>query len=84
MLGKIVDRESEKSLSVKTFLMFNGIQLHSFDTVKMNDWMVRVSITNIDSIMVVLQNPNTLECKVGFFYDELLANKFINSFVYAS
>jgi len=73
-----------KSSRMHTMSFSNGLDLHSFETVELDGWYVRVSVTNIDSILVVMQNPCTLESKIGFFFDELEANRFINFVISSS
>ncbi len=54
-----------------------GIQIFSSKTVLINDWFIKASISNYDSILIVLQNINSGEIKVRVFSDELEANKFV-------
>lgn len=84
MLGKAVKENKLKPSRMQTISLPSGLDLHSFETVELEDWLVRVSVTNIDSILVVMQHPSTLITRVGFFFDELEANKFINFWLSSS
>lgn len=84
MLGKIVKENKTRPSRMQTMSFANGLDLHSFEAVELDGWFVRVSVTNIDSILVVMQNPATFNTKVGFFFDELEANKFINFWISSS
>jgi len=54
-----------------------GLQIFSSKTVLINEWFIKASISNLDSIIIFLQNINSGEIKIGFFIDELEANKFV-------
>jgi hypothetical protein len=55
----------------------SGLQIFSSKTVLINEWFIKASISNFDSIIIFLQNINSGEIKIGFFTDELEANKFV-------
>ena len=64
---------------VKTF------KIHSLDTVLVEDWYVRCSITN-GNILVIMFNPKIAESSLGthirYFSNEMDANLFVNSICY--
>ena len=82
--GKAVENKNNNVSRMQTLSFVNGLDLHSFETVEIEDWHIRVSITNIDSILVVMQNPATFDCRIGCFFDELEANRFINFWLSSS
>lgn len=84
MSGKAVKENNLPPSRMQTISFANGLDLHSFQTVEMEGWLIRVSVTNIDTILVVMQNPSTFDAKIGLFYDELEANKFINFWLSSS
>ena len=57
----------------------SGLELHSFRTVLIGEWLVRVSASNVDSVVIVMIKPTKPgEFVMGTFTDELEANNFLN------
>lgn len=57
----------------------SGLEVHSFKPILINDWLVRVSVSNIDSVVIIMIKPtNPSEYVMGTFTDELKANDFLN------
>lgn len=65
--------------NIYTYKTKSGQCLFSSNVVLLNEWLIKASISNLDSIMILLQNINSNEIKIKFFKDELEANKFICS-----
>ena len=63
---------------ITTYITKSGLQMFSFNTVLLNDWFVKASLSSIDTILVVMQNIETSEVVTGFFTDENKANEFVN------
>lgn len=55
------------------------LELVSMDTVKVNDWMVKASIVNSDTICVILYHYDSERTIVKYFDDEEEAYRFITS-----
>lgn len=75
-----MESPTEKPLKhqIYTYKTKSGLQLFSFNTVLLNDWFVKASLTSIDTIVIVLQNIESGEVVTGFFTDENKANEFVN------
>lgn len=57
----------------------SGLEIHSFKTVRIGDWIVRVSVSNVDSVIIIMIKAiNPSEMVMGTFTDENDANKFLN------
>jgi len=53
-------------------------KLTSFRTARANgEWYIKASLSSFDTMCIVMYNEKTDECQVGFFTDELEANRFI-------
>lgn len=63
---------------ITTYKTKEGLQLFSFNTVLLNNWFVKASLSSIDTILIVMQNIETEEVVLGFFIDEVQANEFVN------
>ena len=55
------------------------MELISCDTVKLNDWMVKASIVNGETICIVLYHYNSERTIIKYFDDEEKAYNFINN-----
>lgn len=67
-------------LHIERFEHPSGMEIHSFKTVLIGEWLVRVSVSNIESVVLVMIKPkNPSRCIVRVFSDELCANEFLNS-----
>lgn len=57
----------------------SGLEIHSFKTVRIGDWIVRVSVSNIDSVVIIMMKTiYPYEMVMGTFTDEMEANNFLN------
>jgi len=63
---------------IYTYKTKSGLQLFSFNTVLLDDWLVKASLTSADTIVVIMQNIETGSVATGFFTDENKANDFVN------
>jgi hypothetical protein len=53
-------------------------KLTSYRTARANgEWYIKASFSSLNTLCVVMYNEKTDECQVGFFTDELEANRFI-------
>lgn len=76
-------KQQYKRLSLTRTKADNGLEVYSFDTVLLGDWLIKASLSNFDTIFVLMESIETGETCSGFFTDELKANDFINLKVYA-
>ena len=56
---------------------FNGLVLTSVEPVRIGDWFIKASMTNLDSIFVIMHHAINKQTKLQFFDDEAKANKFV-------
>ena len=55
----------------------NGLELTSVEPVVINDWILKASMTNADSILVIMHHRLLHVTKIGTFEDEDEANNFV-------
>jgi len=72
------NHQKHPSHSITTYKHPSGFRLFSFETVLLNNWFVKASLSSADTIFIVLQNIETGEVVTGFFIDENKANEFVN------
>lgn len=77
-------KDNQKKYKISSYSHPSGVKFFSFNTILLEDWFVKASISSVDSICVVMQNINTGAVRTGFFTDESQANQFINSLIYSS
>lgn len=75
-----MDKSNQKvrKLDLTTLKTESGFELFSFNTVLLENWFVKASISNADTICVLMMNIESEELVVGFFTDEVKANDFVN------
>jgi hypothetical protein len=56
-------------------------QLVSVGNVLFNDWIIKGSVANNDTICLVFMNRFTLQCIVRYFTDETKAHKFLEQVI---
>lgn len=75
------DHTQRKKPVIKRVLHASGLEVFTFDSVLLRDWVIKASASNLDSIFVVMKNIKTGEVIAEFFTDEVQANDFINYYV---
>lgn len=55
----------------------SGIELTSVEPVVINDWLLKASLTNLDTILVVMHHRLLHVTKIGLFEEEDSANRFV-------
>ena len=65
--------------NIKHYRHTSGLEISSFNPVAINDWIIMVSVSNIDSVVLIMQKRvEPFEFVMGTFTDELKANDFLN------
>jgi len=75
-------KQQHKRLSLTRTKTSSGLEVYSFDPVLLGDWLIKASLSNLDTIFVLMENIITKETCSGFFINEIKANDFINLRVY--
>jgi len=55
----------------------SGLELTSVEPVVINDWVLKASMTNLDTILVVMHHRLLHVTKIGLFEEENSANQFV-------
>jgi len=55
----------------------SGLELTSVEPVVINDWILKASMTNLDTILVVMHHRLLHVTKIGLFEEENSANQFV-------
>jgi hypothetical protein len=71
--------KTSKDYSMQRYMDESGMELYSFSPILLNGWYVKASLTNLDTICIIMQSATTNQFDIGFFHDEVDANRFINS-----
>ena len=61
----------------KVTTLLNGLELTSIEPVVINDWILKASMTNLDTILVIMHHRLLHVTKLGTFEDEDAANSFV-------
>lgn len=69
-------KELQTSYSIRKHL-HQGVSYTSFNTLRMNEWLVKLSIAGEETIMVILIHPASNNIQMAYFNDEIRAHDFI-------